>query len=111
MYDSCMRTRGNVILSVAASILGGVLSVSSSIYAQSTPVISLTKEGGLYLNKNPVNIHRLANEIRRISPTATEIYFRPDKQTSFDSVTQVLAELNKMAKPPISVKLLSTDSK
>jgi len=105
-----MRTRRNVILSMAAGILGGVL-LPSSIYAQSTPVISLTKEGRLYLNNNPVNINRLANEIRRASPTATEIYFRPDKQTSFDSVTQVLAELKKMARPPISVKLLSTDSK
>ena len=107
MYDSCMRKRLNSFLFIAAVILGSVSVLLTAAYAQSTPtpVVSITKEGALYLNEKPVNIGVLAREIRRNFPTASEIYFRADKQTSFDAVTHVLSVL-RAAKPPISVKLL-----
>ena len=104
MYDSCMRKRRNSFLFIAAVILGSVSVLLTAAYAQSTPVVSITKEGGLYLNEKPVNIGVLASEIRRNFPTASEIYFRADKQTSFDAVKHVLSVL-RAAKPPISVKL------
>src|SRR5260370_19324531 len=104
MYDSYMRKRLNSFLFIAAVILGSVSVLLTAAYAQSTPVVSITKEGGLYLNEKPVNIGVLASEIRRNFPMASEIYFRPGKQASFDALTHVLSVL-RAAEPPISVKL------
>ena len=100
MDDSYMRKRLNLSLFIAAVILGSV-----SLTAASTPLVSITREGALYLNEKPVNIGVLASEIRRSFPAASEIYLRADKQTSFDAVTHVLSVL-RAAKPPIFVKVL-----
>ena len=110
MYDSYMRTRRDLVLSMGAGILGGALlpCSSTSAYAQSIPVISINKEGRLYLNDKLVNINRLANEIRHAFPTATEVYFKADRQTPFDSVAQVLAAL-RAAKPSISARVVNQE--
>jgi biopolymer transport protein ExbD len=105
IYDSYMRTRLNSFLFTAAVILGSVSVPLTAAYAQSTPVVSITRDGGLYLNEKPVKIGVLVSEIRRNFPTASEIYFRADKHLSFDAVTHVLSVL-RAAKPPISVELL-----
>jgi hypothetical protein len=115
MYDSCMRTRLNLVLSIAAGIFGGTLLhcySSGAAYAQAqtvhrsdvkVPTVRITGEGALYLNDKAVNINLLANEIKRSFPKASEVRVRPDKDTPWEVVSQVFAALN-AAKPPIRVR-------
>jgi hypothetical protein len=115
MYDSFMRTRLSVVLSMAIGISGGVLLhyySSAPAYAQTQtvhksdakiPTIHITREGGLYLNDKPVNINSLANEIKRSFPKGSEVRVRADKETSWEIVSQVFAALN-AAKPQIPVR-------
>jgi Biopolymer transport protein ExbD/TolR len=115
MYDSCMRTRLNLVLSIAAGIFGGTLLhcySSAAAYAQvqtlhksdvKIPTVRITGDGALYLNNKAVNINLLANEIKRSFPKASEVRVRPDKDTPWDVVSQVFAALN-AARPPIRVR-------
>jgi biopolymer transport protein ExbD len=112
MYDFRMRTRATVVLSIAVSIFGGILlcyEVSRPAYAQSRhnieqlPIITITRDGALYVNEKPVDINVLADELKRDFPMASEVYVRPDRKTVWEPVSQVLAALN-AAKPPIQVR-------
>src|SRR6516225_8400692 len=112
MYDFRMRTRFTLVLSIAVSIFGGVLlhyEVSRPAYAQSRPnierlpVITITRDGALYLAEKPVNISVLADELKRDFPRASEVYVKPDRMTAWEPVSQVLAALN-AAKPPIQAR-------
>jgi hypothetical protein len=115
MYDFCMRRRLNLALSIAAGIFGGTLLhcySSAPAYAQAQtahkrdvkiPTIHITREGALYLNDKPVNINLLATEIKRSFPKALEVRVRPDRDTTWEVVSQVFAALN-AAKPPIPVR-------
>jgi biopolymer transport protein ExbD len=114
MYDSYMRMRLNLALSMAAGIVGGTLLHYSSApaYAQAQtihksdlkiPAIHITREGGLYLNDKPVNINLLTDEIKRNFPKASEVRVKADKETTWEIVSQVFAALN-AAKPPIHVR-------
>ena len=108
MYYSYMTTRRNVVLSVAAGIFSGGVFYYSSMPANaqsSIPVITITKEGRLFLNDNPVNINLLPSEIKHRFPAASEVYVRPDKQTPWNPVSQVLSVLE-AAKPPIPVRFV-----
>lgn len=57
------------------------------------PVVSITKSGELYLNEQPVNIHKLSEECRRRFPGHTAVYVRADKATVWDPIAQVVSEL------------------
>jgi biopolymer transport protein ExbD len=111
MYDFRMRTRFTVVLSIAVCILGSVLlgEVSRPAYAQSRPnierlpVITITRDGALYLNEKAVSINVLAVELKRDFPMASEVYVKPDRMTVWEPVSQVLAALN-AAKPPIQAR-------
>src|SRR5215469_10351241 len=113
MYDLRMRTRFTVVLSIAASIFGGILlhyEVLRPAYAQSRPnierlpvVITITRDGALYLNEKPVSINVLADELERDFPMTSEVYVKPDRMTVWEPVSQVLVALN-AAKPPIQVR-------
>ena len=112
MYDFRMRTRFTLVLSIAVSIFGGVLlhyEVSRPAYAQSRPnierlpVITITRDGALYLDEKPVNVNVLAEELKRDFPMASEVYVKPDRMTAWEPVSQVLAALN-AAKPPIQAR-------
>lgn len=61
--------------------------------AQDLPVVSITKSGASYLNQNPVNINLLAETIHQKFHGATSVYVRADKQTPWDPIAQVVAEL------------------
>jgi biopolymer transport protein ExbD len=61
--------------------------------AEDLPVVSITKNGASYLNEKPVNIHVLAQAIRQKFHGATSVYVRADKQTPWDPIAQVVAEL------------------
>lgn len=61
--------------------------------AKELPVVTVTKNGELYLNENPVNINALPGEIRKQFPGSTEIYVRADKDAIWDVIAQVVSEL------------------
>lgn len=61
--------------------------------AQDLPVISITKDGESYLNEKPVNINLLADSIHQRFRNATSVYVRADKETPWDAIAQIVAEL------------------
>lgn len=61
--------------------------------AQELPVVNVTREGEYYLNEKPVNIHLIADTITQRFGKSKSVYLRADKQASWDSIAQVIAEL------------------
>ncbi len=61
--------------------------------AQELPVISITKNGESFLNEKPINIHLLAQGVRARFHNATAVYVRADKETPWDPIAQIVAEL------------------
>jgi biopolymer transport protein ExbD/biopolymer transport protein TolR len=61
--------------------------------AQDLPVISITKNGESFLNDKPININALADGIHQRFRTATAVYVRADKETPWDPIAQIVAEL------------------
>jgi biopolymer transport protein ExbD len=69
--------------------------------AQELPVVTITRDGNLFLNEKAVNINELPNEVRRRFPTDRGVYLRADKNTPWDPIAQVMSELGQ-AKIPIN---------
>ena len=63
--------------------------------AQELPVVSITRDGNLYLNEKPVNINELAGQIRVRFAGGKAVYLRADKGTLWDPIAQVLSELGR----------------
>ncbi len=61
--------------------------------AQDLPVVSITKNGESFLNDKPVNINLLAEGVRQRFHGATAVYVRADKETPWDPIAQIVAEL------------------
>ncbi len=61
--------------------------------AQDLPVVSITKNGESFLNDKPININLLAQGIHQRFRTATAVYVRADKETPWDPIAQIVAEL------------------
>jgi biopolymer transport protein ExbD len=61
--------------------------------AQDLPVISITKNGESFLNEKPININALGAGIRSRFRNATAVYVRADKETPWDPIAQIVAEL------------------
>lgn len=61
--------------------------------AQDLPVVSITKNGTSYLNEKPVNINLLDQSIRQRFHNATAVYVRADRETPWDAIAQIVAEL------------------
>ncbi len=57
------------------------------------PVVTITKNGELYLNDAAVNINALPQEVRKRFAGAHEVYVRADKETIWDVIAQVVSEL------------------
>jgi len=57
------------------------------------PVVSITKNGESYLNDKPININLLAQGIHQRFHNATAVYVRADKETPWDPIAQIVAEL------------------
>jgi biopolymer transport protein ExbD len=77
--------------------------------AQDLPVVSITKTGESFLNEKPVNIHELAQAVRARFRTATAVYVRADKETPWDPIAQIVAELGE-AKFEVKMVTAPTDS-
>ncbi|MEN6532932.1 MAG: biopolymer transporter ExbD [Bryobacteraceae bacterium] len=61
--------------------------------AQELPVVTLTRDGRLYLNEKPVNINQLAEEVKTRFGEGQAVYLRADKGTVWDPIAQVLSAL------------------
>jgi biopolymer transport protein ExbD len=61
--------------------------------AQDLPVVSITKTGESFLNEKPVNIHELPQAVHARFQSATAVYVRADKETPWDPIAQIVAEL------------------
>jgi biopolymer transport protein ExbD len=61
--------------------------------AQEMPVVTITKDGVTKLNTDDVNIADLPATIRRKYGKAKGVYVRADKETIWDPIAQVTAEL------------------
>ena len=51
-------------------------------------MISITRDGSLYLNEKPVSINLLADELKRNFPMASEVYVRLDKNAVWDPISR-----------------------
>ena len=77
--------------------------------AQDLPVVSITKRGESYLNDKPVNINALAGAVRQRFHNATAVYVRADKETPWDPIAQIVAELGE-AKFEVKMVTAPTES-
>src|SRR5665213_3037542 len=57
------------------------------------PVINISKSGEIMLGKDPVNINRLAAEVRAKYPGQLSVYLRADRAAIFDTIAQVMSVL------------------
>jgi biopolymer transport protein ExbD len=60
---------------------------------QELPVLTVDKTGDSTLNGVKVNINDLVHEVHTRFPAAKGVYVQADKQTVWDPIAQVLAEL------------------
>jgi biopolymer transport protein ExbD len=60
---------------------------------QDLPVVSISKNGESFLGDKPVNINLLAQSVRQRFHNATAVYVRADRETRWDPIAQVVAEL------------------
>jgi len=58
------------------------------------PVVSLTRNGDVYLGEKPVNINLLGEAIRKNYPKSKGAFVRADKDTVYDPIAQVISALN-----------------
>ena len=61
--------------------------------AEILPVVSLSKEGELYLNEKSVNINELNDQIHERFPKSKVVYVRADKAILWDKLAQVISML------------------
>ncbi len=61
--------------------------------AQEMPVISIQKDGTIFLNERPTNINELKVSIQQRFGKAKGVYVRADKDTIWDPIAQVTAAL------------------
>jgi len=58
------------------------------------PVVSLTRNGDVYLGEKPVNINLLGETIKKTYPKSKAAFVRADKDTVYDPIAQVISALN-----------------
>jgi biopolymer transport protein ExbD len=61
--------------------------------AQELPVVTMTKNGEIFLADKPVNINLLGETIRAQYPKQNGVYLRADKGTVWDPIAQVISAL------------------
>lgn len=88
-----------IIFMLTAHVMeyGMEVDVPRTRYVQETtkdlPILTIDKTGDYSLNGTSVNIHALVDEIHRRFPGAAGVYVRADKDTIWDPIAQVTAEL------------------
>jgi biopolymer transport protein ExbD len=61
--------------------------------AQDLPTVSITKDGSTYLNEKETNINDFKTAIPQRFGTAKAVFVKADKETTYDVIAQVIAEL------------------
>src|SRR4051794_6478322 len=61
--------------------------------AEELPVVTIGKNGEIFLADKPVNINVLGKEIRARYPRSKGVYLRADKETVWDPIAQVISAL------------------
>jgi biopolymer transport protein ExbD len=61
---------------------------------QELPVVTITKEGGVFLNEREVNVNLIPAELQKRFGAAQSVYVRADKETVWNVIAQVISELN-----------------
>jgi biopolymer transport protein ExbD len=62
--------------------------------AEDLPVVTISREGKLFLNEKPVNINQISSEVAKRFKDAKAVYIRADASTTFDPIAQVISTLN-----------------
>ena len=57
------------------------------------PIITISKTGLVYLNKDEINVNNLAALVKNKYDTKKGVYLRADKQTPWDPIAKVMALL------------------
>jgi len=57
------------------------------------PVVSIKRDGSIFLNEQPININDLGKAITGLYGKPEGVYVRADRQTIWDPIAQVTAEL------------------
>jgi len=89
-----------IIFMLTAHVMefGIEVDVPATRYVQNTtqemPVLTIDKTGDSTLNGARVNIHDIAAVVRAKYPSAKGVYVRADKDTIWDPIAQVTAELS-----------------
>jgi len=68
------------------------------------PVISISRNGKLYLNERPININEIASEVPKRFKNQKSVYVMADKATVYDPIAQVISTLDEAH---LSVKLVT----
>ena len=68
------------------------------------PVISITRNGKLYLNEKPININQIAKEVPKRFKNSKSVYVMADKATVYDPIAQVISTLDEAH---LTVKLVT----
>ena len=61
--------------------------------AEELPVVTLSREGEIFLGEQPVNINLVGQEVRAKYPRMNAVYVRADKDTVWNVMAQVVAAL------------------
>lgn len=61
--------------------------------AEELPIVTLSKNGEVYLNEKPVNINELAAQIQRQFPGQQAVYIRADKSVVYEPLANVISML------------------
>jgi biopolymer transport protein ExbD len=61
--------------------------------AEELPVVTITRDGTLYLNDKAMNINDLADAVQRRFGKGQAVYVRADKATIYDPIAQVVSAL------------------
>ena len=62
--------------------------------AKELPVVTVDKEGSLFLNDKPININDVGSAVKQRFGSVTEVYVRADKDAIWDVIAQVVSALN-----------------
>ena len=61
--------------------------------AEELPIVTISKEGEIYLADKPVNYNLLAQEVQAKYPNTKGVFLRADKGTVWDPIAQVIGVL------------------
>ncbi|MDZ4799586.1 MAG: biopolymer transporter ExbD [Bryobacteraceae bacterium] len=77
--------------------------------AEELPMVTISKDGELFLGDKPVNINLIGEQVKLRYPNAKGIYLRADKGTVWDPIAQVISTLG-AAKLEVKVVTQPEDS-